>query len=133
MSLTLAEANKIVEVAIARAKELNLGMSVAVCDAGGRLLAFNRIEGTIWISVYGALGKTIAASGMGRSSAEIQDFSAMPFYTALSMQEGGHMVPAQGALPIYREGKLIGAAGASGGTGQEDEDCVRVGIEALGK
>jgi uncharacterized protein GlcG (DUF336 family) len=41
------------------------------------------------------------------------------------------MVPAQGALPIIRNGELIGAIGGSGGTSEQDEDCARAGLEAL--
>ena len=62
MPLTLAEANKIVEVAVAKAKELKLPMAVAVCDAEGRLMAFNRIEGTFWITAFAAQGKAAAAT-----------------------------------------------------------------------
>ena len=42
------------------------------------------------------------------------------------------MIPGQGALPVYRDGELIGAVGGSGGSAQQDEDAARVGIEALG-
>ena len=131
MSLTLEEANRIVDVAIAKAKELNLGMAVAVCDAQGRLVAFNRIEWTPWITAYGSEGKAIAATAFGRPSVDLEEVGAFPAYPALAVREGGHMAAVQGALPIYRDGKIIGAVGASGGTGQEDEDCARAGIEAL--
>jgi uncharacterized protein GlcG (DUF336 family) len=46
--------------------------------------------------------------------------------------EGGHMIPGQGALPVYRNGELVGAVGGSGGTAQQDEDAARAGIEAIG-
>jgi uncharacterized protein GlcG (DUF336 family) len=42
MALTLEEANRIAQGAVAKAKELNIRVSVAVCDAGGRLMAFHR-------------------------------------------------------------------------------------------
>ena len=132
MPLTLAEANKIVEVAVAKAKELKLPMAVAVCDAEGRLMAFNRIEGTFWITAFAAQGKAAAATAFGRSSADLQDIGSSAAFQALSAQEGNHIVPVQGALPIFKDGQILGAAGASGGTAQEDEDCVRAGIQALG-
>jgi uncharacterized protein GlcG (DUF336 family) len=47
MPLTLAEANQVVQGALGRAKELNIKISVAVCDAGGRLVAFNRMDGAL--------------------------------------------------------------------------------------
>src|SRR5213596_1920474 len=68
MALTLAEANQVVQGALARAKELNIRISVAVCDAGGRLVAFNRMDGAIWAGAYGSQGKAIA-SGPSRGRA----------------------------------------------------------------
>jgi len=57
MALTLAEANQIVQAALTKAREMNIKISVAVCDAGGRLMAFNRMDGAIWGSVYGSPGQ----------------------------------------------------------------------------
>jgi len=57
MALTLAEANRVVQGALDKAKELNIRISAAVCDAGGRLIAFNRMDGAIWASGYGSQGK----------------------------------------------------------------------------
>ena len=45
--------------------------------------------------------------------------------------QGGRIIPAQGSIPIYQDGALVGAIGGSGGTAQQDEDCVREGLEAL--
>ena len=54
MALTMAEANRIVQATIAKAQEINIKVSVAVCDAGGRLLVFRRMDGAIWASAFGA-------------------------------------------------------------------------------
>ena len=71
MALTLEEANRMVRAAMAKALELNINMSIAVCDAGGHLLAFNRTEGCIWISAVAAQGKARTATGFARPSGEI--------------------------------------------------------------
>ena len=55
-----------------------------------------------------------------------------PVFRGLMAMEGGHMIPGQGALPVFRNGELVGAVGGSGGTAQQDEDAARAGIEALG-
>ena len=68
MALTLAEANRIIQAAITKAQEMNIKVSAAVCDAGGRLMAFNRMDGAIWGSVYGSQGKAIASAAFGRAS-----------------------------------------------------------------
>ena len=68
MPLTLAEANQIVQGALDKARELNIRISVAVCDAGGRLVAFNRMDGASWASGYGSQGKAIASAAFGRGA-----------------------------------------------------------------
>ena len=47
MALTLADTDRIITSTIAKASELNIRISVAVCDAGGRLMAFKRMDGAI--------------------------------------------------------------------------------------
>jgi glc operon protein GlcG len=131
MALTLAEANQVVEAAIAKAREMNIRISVAVCDAGGRLMAFNRMDNAIWGSVYGSQGKAIASVAFGRASGELQERAGSPIIQGIMAGEGGHMIPSQGAVPILRNGVVIGACGVGGGTSQQDEDCARAAVAKL--
>ena len=131
MALTLAEANKIVQGAVDKAKELNIRISVAVCDAGGRLIAFNRMDNAIWAGVYGSQGKAVASVGFGRASGELAERAGSPIIQGIAAAEGGHMIPSQGAMPIIRHGVAEGACGVGGGTGQQDEDCARAGVAKL--
>jgi len=131
MSLTLAEANTVVQGALDKAREMNIRISVAVCDAGGRLVAFNRMDGAIWGSVYGCQGKAIASVAFGRASGELQERAGAPIIQGIMAAEGGHMIPSQGAVPIMRDGVAIGACGVGGGTAQQDEDCARAGVSGL--
>ena len=131
MSLTLADANRMIEGAMSKAKELDIKISAAVVDAGGRLLAFQRMEDATWASAYGCQGKAVAAVGFGQPSAATQARADAPIIRGIIAAEGGHMIPSQGALPILRGGRPIGACGVGGGTAQEDEDCARAGIACL--
>ena len=131
MSLTLAEANRIIEGAVAKAKELNIKISVAVCDAGGRLMAFNRMDGAIWGGVYGCQGKAVASVAFGRPSGELAERADSPIIRGIAAAEGGHMIPSQGGVPIVRNGVVEGACGVGGGTSQQDEDCARAGVAKL--
>ena len=131
MALTLAEANRIVQGAVAKAEELNIKINVAVCDAGGRLIAFNRMDGAIWGGVYGSMGKAVASAAFGRASGELQARADSPIIRGIAVAEGGHMIPSQGAVPIVRNGAVEGACGVGGGTSQEDEDCASAGIARL--
>ncbi len=128
MALTLADANRIVGAALDRARELNIKISVAVCDAGGRLVAFNRMDGAIWASAYGSQGKAIASVAFGRASGELAERAGSPIVQGIIAAEGGHAIASQGAVPIMRDGVVEGACGVGGGTAQQDEDCARAGV-----
>ena len=54
MVLTLEEANRIAQGTLAKAEQLNLKINVAVCDSGGRLIAFQRMDNARWAGVYGS-------------------------------------------------------------------------------
>ena len=71
---------------------------------------------------YGAQLNVRARSPINEASQEITDIMAT---------QGGKIIPAQGALVIVKDGETVGAIGGSGGTAQQDEDCVRVGLAAL--
>jgi len=131
MALTLAEANQVVQGAIDKAKAMSIRISVAVCDSGGRLVAFNRMDGAIWGSVYGSQGKAIASAGFSRPSGELAERAGTPIIQGIAAAEGGHMIPSQGAVPIIRNGVCDGACGVGGGTAQQDEDCARAGVAKL--
>ena len=128
MALTLEEANRIVAGTIAQAAEFSIKVNVAVCDAGGRLIAFNRMDGAIWAGVYGSQGKAVASAGFGRPSGELSERADQPTPRGIAIAEGGHMIMGQGAVPIIRNGAVEGACGVGGGTSQQDEDCAKAGV-----
>ncbi len=131
MALTLEEANRIAEGALAKAKELKIKVSAAVCDAGGRLLAFQRMDGAIWASAYGCQGKAIASAAFGRPSGDLTERADHPTFRGIVAAEGGHMILGRGGVPIVRNGVVEGGCGVGGGTGEEDEICARAGAERL--
>ena len=131
MALTLEEANRVIEGALAKARELNIRISVAVCDAGGRLVAFQRMNNAIWASAYGSQGKAVASAAFGRPSGELSERAHPPTPAGIAAAEGGHMIMGQGAVPILRDGVIEGACGVGGGTSQQDEDCARYGVGKL--
>jgi uncharacterized protein GlcG (DUF336 family) len=54
-----------------------------------------------------------------------------PVIQAVIASQGGRMLPDQGAVPVIRNGELIGAIGGSGSTGQQDEECAQPGAATL--
>ena len=131
VAVTLTEARRILEGAIARAEELNIKVSVAVVDNGGRLIAMNKMDGAIWASAYGCTGKAVASAAFGRPSGELQERASQPTPSGINQTSGGLMIMGQGAVPIIRNGQLEGACGVGGGTSQQDEDCARAGVARL--
>jgi uncharacterized protein GlcG (DUF336 family) len=131
MALTLEEANRIAQGAIAKAEVLNIKINVAVCDVGGRLLVFQRMDGAMWAGVYGSQGKAIASASFGRPSGDLAERAEHPTFRSIVAHSGGAMILGQGAVPVIRDGEVLGACGVGGGTGQEDEDCARAGVDLL--
>jgi uncharacterized protein GlcG (DUF336 family) len=133
--LTLAEAMSLCIAAREATEESGAPpMSFAVMDAAGHLLAFARMDGAPWVSADVALGKawTSAAYGLP-SAAQKEKMAPMPnFATAIITMTHGRFTPQTGAVPIYRDGILLGALGASGGTGEQDEDMCARAVAANG-
>ena len=131
-SITLDEANRVIAAAIAKADEQGTKMSIAVVDAGGRLVSFARMDDAIWAGVYGSTGKAIASAAFKRPSGFFQDMADRPIFQGIKAGEGDHMILSQGAVPIEKEGQIIGAVGVGGGTGEQDEECAQAGAESVG-
>ena len=131
MSLNLAATNRIMAAAIAQAEELNIKVSVAVVDAGGRLLGLQRMDGAIWASAYGCQGKAVASAAFGQSSGAMQARAEAPTPSGIRQRSGSEMIFGQGAVPIISDGEVVGACGVGGGTSEEDEQCAAAGAAAL--
>ncbi len=131
MALTLEEANRIAQGAMAKAEELDVKVSVAVCDAGGRLISLQRMDNAMWAGVFGSQGKAIASASFGRPSGDLTERADHPTLRGIVAAEGGHMFLGQGAVPIVRNGVVEGACGVGGATSQQDEDCARAGVDRL--
>ncbi len=135
-SLTLAQANKIVEAALAKAREMKIKpLAVAVLDSSGHLKSLQREDEASMFRVDVAMGKAWAAVGMGASSRTLlaRAKENPQFYGALAATAQGKFLPQTGAVLIKdAAGNILGAAGASGGTGDEDEAACIAGVQAAG-
>ena len=135
-TLTLAQANRIIEVALAKAREMKVKpLSVAVLDTAGHVRALQREDGANMFRNDIAVGKAWAAVGMGVASRTLLHRAKEnpQFYGALSATAQGKFLPQTGAVVIKdKDGTVLGAVGASGGTGDEDEAVCIAGVEAVG-
>jgi uncharacterized protein GlcG (DUF336 family) len=134
--LTLVQANKIIEAALASAREKgHRPMAVVVLDEGGHVKAVQREDDASMFRVDVATGKAWAAVGMGAPSRELLERAKQNpvFFGGLSATAHGKFLAQTGAVLIKDgQGRIVGAAGASGGTGDEDEAICIVGVKAAG-
>jgi len=134
--LTLAQAQAIITAALARSKAEGFKpMGIAVLDAAGHMKAFAREDGASMFRFDIAQAKAWGAVGMGISSRQLaQRAKDNPnFFVSLSATSGGKFLPQPGAVLILsNDGQVLGAVGASGGTGDEDELICAAGVEAVG-
>lgn len=135
-ALTLSQASAVINGAIACARSNGYRpMGIVVIDAAAQVVASAREDGATALRLDIALGKAAAAVGMGSNSRALaQRAKDLPaFFGSIASVAQQKFVPQTGAVLITDgEGRIIGAAGASGGTGDEDEQIVMAGIVASG-
>jgi uncharacterized protein GlcG (DUF336 family) len=134
--LTLTHANTIVDGAFAEGRSLGLKpLSVAVLDAGGHLIAFQRQDGSSTLRPQIAAGKAGGALALGVSSRKIGEMAAErpSFVASLGTIAPHGVIPAAGGVLIAGAGgTVIGAVGVTGDLSDNDELCALAGIEAAG-
>jgi uncharacterized protein GlcG (DUF336 family) len=134
--LTLQQANQIIAAALAKSKESGYQpMGIAVLDASGSLKAFASEDGASMFRFDIARAKAWGAVGMGVSSRTLaQRAKDNPnFFVSLAATADGKFLAQPGAVVIKdAQGKVLGAVGASGGTGDEDEAICMAGVAAVG-
>ena len=117
-TINLEHAKQLIAAAEAEAKRHDWKLAIAVVDPNGDLVAFSKMDGTQLASVKISQGKALTAVRFRRES--------RVFYNAM---ETGHpyvgtldptLVASPGGFPLVEGGKLIGAIGCSGGTGDQD-------------
>ena len=136
MSLTLKQANAIIEASLAKARAMNIKpLAVVVLDDSGNVKAAQREDGASMFRFDVAQGKAWAAVAMGASSRALAKRAKdnPNFFVTLAATAQGKFLPQTGGVLIKdSSGQILGAAGASGGTGDEDEAICIAGIEAAG-
>lgn len=135
-SITMDEAHKGIMAAVTEAKKHNWKMAISVVDPSGNLIAHATIDGTQTGSIAIAQAKARTAALFRRPTKVFQDAvngangSPIPGILGLLAISGG--VASEGGYPIVKDGKLVGAIGASGGIGSQDGVTARAGLTAVG-
>jgi len=134
--LKLSQAQQILQGALKAARDSHYKpMGVVVLDAAGQLMAFAREDGASMFRFDIARGKAWGAVGMGASSRALAERAKdnPNFFISLAATAEGKFLAQPGAVLIKDNlGQILGAVGASGGTGDEDELICMAGIQAAG-
>jgi len=131
--IKVAEANRAIVAAQAYARDHGYSISVTVCDSMGHFIAHQRMDEALLLSSYGSVGKAIAAAGLGLPSGAKSDVDLYRSPVSGILSHGLAVIRRPGGLPVKRGGEVEGSIGVSGApTDEQDEECARRGIEAIG-
>ncbi len=124
----LERAQAVIAAAVAEAARHDWKLNLAVVDSGGNLVAFARMDGAQLASIAISQHKARAAA-MFRRETKIYENSIDSGLTYQLSLDG--IIGSRGGIPLIEGGKLIGAVGASGGTGSQDEVCAKAGAAVI--
>jgi uncharacterized protein GlcG (DUF336 family) len=127
LKLSIDGAMKLLNAAMAKAKEMQVPECICVVDAGGHLLAYARMDGAFTLSFDSALMKALTAASYGAPTGNIP--AGIDLKLAIATQ--GKRVNLPGGLPIVIDGQLVGGIGIGSGTGEEDRIIANAALAAL--
>jgi uncharacterized protein GlcG (DUF336 family) len=131
IDMTLELAEKVLRAAQAKAKALGSPMTITVVDEAGRLVLCARGDGTGFFTPETSRAKAVAAAAFRRATAELAELVAKGgFWSVVPTVLQGEALPTAGGVPVSRGGRVIGAVGCGGGTGEQDHECAVAGAAA---
>lgn len=126
--ITLDDAKKVISAAEKKANEIGQPMNIAVVDAGGNLIAHERMDGA-WIgSIDISIKKAFTSRAFDISTKDLakESQSGGQFFGINASNDGRIMIFA-GGIPLKRDGMVVGAIGVSGGSGERDQTVAEAG------
>ena len=128
-SITLDGANQVIAAIVAEAKSKNAGSAIAVVDAGGNLVALQRVDGTFAAGAHVSIGKARTAAIFKKPTGFFEDIIRKGRTPMVALSD---FTPLQGGVPIMVDGQVVGAVGVSGASSaQQDEEFAITGANAL--
>ena len=130
--VTLEDARRVIAAAEQQATALGQPMNIAVVDGGGHLVAHVRMDGAWLGSIDISINKAFTARAFDLATQELAA-EAQPgrqFY-GIQGSNGGRVMIFAGGIPLRRDGTVVGAIGASGGSGAQDQTVAEAGVAAF--
>ena len=128
--ITLDGARKMMAAAEAEARNNNWNVAIAIVDAAGNLLMFEKLDDTQSGSVNIAIGKARTAAAFKRPTKALEEIIAGGRTVFLAVPD---LTPLQGGLPVTSDGQVIGAVGVSGVLSSQDEQVAQAALDGLMK
>jgi uncharacterized protein GlcG (DUF336 family) len=125
--ITLARAEAAISAAVAEAKKRDWKMNITVVDAGGNLVAFQRMDGAQIASIQISQHKARWAAATRRETKMYEN--AIQATNSVATLDG--VIASRGGIPLIEGGKIIGAIGCSGGVGSQDEVTCKAGAATV--
>jgi uncharacterized protein GlcG (DUF336 family) len=126
--ITLDGAKKMMAAAEAEAKKNNWNVAIAIVDAAGNLLMFQKLDETQSGSIAIAIGKARTAAAFRRPTKAMEEMIAGGRTVFLAVDG---LTPLQGGVPVTVDGQMIGAVGVSGVLSSQDEQVAQAALDAL--
>ena len=133
IELTLDMAERAAKAALAKAKAMGTVMTASVVDEAGRTVLVMRGDGAGFFSTETSRAKAVAAANFRKPTKELGEMAlkGSAFWAAVPAVLRGEILPSIGGVPITKGGKVIGAIGCGGGTGEQDDECAAAGAAAI--
>jgi uncharacterized protein GlcG (DUF336 family) len=128
--ITLEGAKKMMASAEAEARKNSWTVAIAIVDAAGSLIMFQKLDETQPGSIEVAIGKARSAANFKRPTKALEEIISGGRSVFLAL-EG--LTPLQGGLPVVADGKVIGAVGVSGVLSSQDEQVAQAALDALNR
>src|SRR3982075_534668 len=130
--VTLEEARRVIAAAEQKAAEIKQPMNVAVVDEGGNLVSHVRMDGA-WIgSIYISINKAFTSRAFDIATKDLAQYSQSGGqFFGIHVSNNGRVMVFAGGIPLKRGGKVVGAVGVSGGSGEQDHAVAEAGAKAF--
>ena len=130
-TLSAEAAKRLIAAAEKKAAEMKRPMVIAVCDEGGNLKAFSRMDGAPVLSLQIAQDKAFTAISFGMATHEWFEFIKDDPPLLHGIVHTPRLVVFGGGYPIFVDQQLVGGIGVSGGHWKEDMQVAEAAVQAL--
>lgn len=131
-SLSLDDARRVIDAAIAKAEEIGQPQDIAVVDAGGNLKAHVRMDTANIGSIHISINKAYTSIAFQTQTKDLTE-ATRPTGDLYGLNDahGGRLVVFPGGVPLVRDGRIVGAVGVSTGSIEQDQTVAEAGAAAL--